>query len=117
MFVNLGNEPGSAENRPRHQLGEEGHEEEEIGKAVYRLKFPVEDVQGVAHRLEGEEGYPHGQENIQGGQIASEKAVYRIDEEIGILVIAQGPKVPNHAECDKQPSPALAFGVFQAKTD
>jgi len=98
LFTDLRDKPGGPHDGPRYQLGEKSHEKHEVFKALKRLELAEVDIHRVAHRLEGEEGDPHGQENIHQGQVTTAELIDGIDDEIGVFKVSERAQVPDHAQ-------------------
>ena len=62
--ANLGDEVAGTDNGACHELGEEADVEGVVEQAVEGADVAPIDIDGVAERLEGEEGDAHGQEDV-----------------------------------------------------
>ena len=95
----LRNEILGSHDRSCHQLREEREVEDIVNPSLEGLDLSAIDVYGVAHRLEYEERYADGQKYILKIQESRAKqAVGHLDEEVGVLEIAQHSEVDNHAQ-------------------
>ena len=81
---------------PRHQLGEHGDVGGEVDEAALGLRLAPVDVDHIAQRLEGVEGYADGQRQLGRPYVQPQRAVQRVHQESGILEKAQ------HAQVDRQ---------------
>ena len=90
--LELRKEVGGALNRPGDQLREEADEDEELHPVASRLELAKRDVDGVAERLEGEEGDADWKHDVQNQWVpaysdAAEQRGKAVDEEVEVLEI------------------------------
>ena len=98
--LDLRQEVGGADNRAGHQPGEESDEQREVEQAAARDEGAAVDVEGVAHRLEGEEGDTHGENDIEVRHVeaqGSQSHVGRPGEEVVVLEETQQAEVEDRA--------------------
>ena len=103
---------------PGHQLGEEGHEEEEVHRAVHRLQAPAVDVDGVAEGLEGVKGDAHGHHHVQHQRRrlhpeAGQRRGHRGREEVEVLEHGQQPQVAAEAAHQVEAPLLFVWGLVQ----
>ncbi len=115
----------------RHQLREERQVKAEVQETLHWRNLAPLDVHHVAHRLEGEEGDAHREDDgihpehfrahkhvqplaqdVVHLQLQAEEVVHKVREEVCILEIRQDAQVHHHAErCYGRPGPLRAKPV------
>ena len=130
--MQLLNELHGTDDGARHQLREEAQIEAEVQEIGHRGNLAPLDVHHVAHRLEGEEGDAHREddgihpENFRADehvqplaqdvvhlQMQAEEVVHKVREEVRVLEIGQDSQVDDYAQRRYgRPSP-LGFEPMQ----
>ena len=95
---------------PRHQMGEEAHQQHDVQQALGRRRLAAIDVDHIADALEGEEADPHRQHHLQQGEVPFPTELGKqinslFDEEAVILEEAQDGQIGGHAQADPQFAP------------
>ena len=115
-----------------HQLREERKVKAEVQEIPDRLYPPTFHIDDIAHRLEGEEGDAHRQDDgIDAEDIGpyqhiqpfaedvvhldgrAEEVVHEVGDEVGVLEIGKDAKVHHYAEDSKRLSPSFFFEPMQ----
>jgi hypothetical protein len=122
LYRELGQELGSADDGPRHELGEECDEGGELEEGAVGRDAPAVDVDGVAEGLERVEGDAHRQHEVEHRRLhrqahAREAGAHGRHEEVGVLEEAERAQVAHQAQRDQRLAQGRALGAAQGGAD
>ena len=118
VLPDLGDEIPGPDDRAGHQLRKERQVKEIVEPVGQRLQLAAVNVDGIAHRLEDEERDADRQEDVLELQESlSEQLVGDVDEEVGILEVAEHSEVDGDAQGHQPAFQPLEAGPVDALRD
>ena len=110
-LADLGNKIAGTHNRSCYQLGEEGYIKDVVQQVIERLQVTAVYVEGIAQRLEGEEGNTDRQEDVEGFVVAVPQRTEHFVKEVSVFEIAQQSQINTQTYHDQQLALPEGFGT------